>query len=100
MNATADDIWDVLVEHAGASDNETNRSSFRVFYAERHARTTVNEFRLIGGSLGFGGKVWFLRRLDGWHWDVNCYRTDETPERLAAIERTNVILEQFTEPVP
>lgn len=37
------------------------------------------------GVLGFGGKFWKGRDL----WYVNCYREDETPERLAIIERTN-----------
>jgi hypothetical protein len=75
-------IYDVLVRHAGATEHD--RIGFVV------AHTTDGgcwEFR-FQGSLGFGGKF----RNDAGRWRVDCYREDETPERLAVIEATNLAL--------
>lgn len=81
----ANAIYDVLVREAGA--NESDRLSF-VVYVTSSERWPL-EFRFMG-SLGFGGKFW-LTRHDPMYY-VNCYREDETPERLATIERTNAAL--------
>jgi hypothetical protein len=67
----ADEVYTVLVNEAGATNSESDRMQFRAFW-ERDV----------------GGKLWKGRR----DWRVNCYREDETPERLAVIERTNAAL--------
>lgn len=77
----ADVIYDVLVEEVGA--REDDRETFV------HMQTRdegCREYRFMG-SLGFGGKFW-----DSGDWWVGCYRENETPERLAAIERANARL--------
>ena len=71
-------IYDVLVEECGANDDQSNRTQWDVFWSDHHRFNT--EYRFIG-ALGFGGKFW---RANG-RWYVNCYRENETPERLAMI---------------
>lgn len=78
----ANAVFDVLVEHAGAS--EYGRDEF----VQLHVEGRCDEFRFIG-SLGFGGKFW---RRD---WRVSCYREDVTPERVEAIRVTNEALERL-----
>ena len=78
---TSDEVWDVLVELAGAS--EERRSDF-VRYAELTPEGDL-EWR-FQGSLGFGGKVW---SLVGDNWRVDCYPEDSTPERRAVIDAVN-----------
>ncbi len=87
-------IWQVLVDHAGASDDEWDRLAF----IQHHTLTAEPEWRIFG-SLGFGGK---FRRNRLWiggtrteSWTVDCYREDETPERLAVIETTNEALAEL-----
>ncbi len=87
-------IWQVLVDHAGASDDPYDRANF----IHSHAESFVQEWRFIG-TLGLGGK---FRRTRGWQepdgrgrWYVDCYREDETPERLAVIEATNEALAEL-----
>jgi hypothetical protein len=75
----ANAVYDVLVEHAGASEEQ--RDEFVIM----HVNGRCDEYRFIG-SLGFGGKFW---RHD---WRVSCYREDETPERVEAIRITNEAL--------
>ena len=77
-------VWGILVNHAGAEDTDFNWVSFRQWFDKAFAKGG-DEYRFIG-SLGFGGKFW-LHHRDGMY--VTCYREDETPERLAAIEATN-----------
>lgn len=91
----ANAVWDILVEHAGASDNPDvgERESFVHLQTTRH----LTEYRFIG-NLGSGGKFWrnTSKRPDGsWGemWYINCYRESETPERLAAIQAANEALE-------
>lgn len=72
----ANSIYDILVEECGAHPNSRNEFV-----------TTVNgtaEYRFIG-NLGFGGKFWNANK----RFYVNCHREDETPNALAAIEKTN-----------
>lgn len=85
----AEAIWTILVEEAGASADLDKRRGFVMVETRRR----VDEYRFVG-HLGFGGKFWRNpgTRPDGsWgeRWYVNCYREDETPERKAAIARTN-----------
>lgn len=77
----ANAVWDVLVEHAGAS--EDGREDF-VFHQTAGGCT---EYR-FQGSLGFGGKFW---NANG-RWYVSAYREDTTPGRASAIDLTNAAL--------
>lgn len=93
----AESVWTVLVEECGA----TSTHGFLQLQTEEY----ITEWRFMG-ALGFGGKFWRTRshRPDGswgdW-WHVNCYREDETPERLAMIERANARLWKLqTRPLP
>lgn len=79
----AERVYNILVEHAGASPDPDERLAFTSLQVVEH----VPEYRFIGG-LGFGGKFW----IDSDRWFVTCYREDETPARLAMIETTNQAL--------
>ncbi len=89
--AEAAAIWQVLVDHAGAYDDPHDRASF----VHSQAEGVIQEWRFMG-VLGGGGK---FRRNRVWigstcteSWTVDCYPEDETPERLAVIEKTNAAL--------
>lgn len=79
----ANAIYDVLVQHAGAS--EEGRDAFVVV----QVNTSPDEFR-FGGALGFGGKFWHDR--DGWR--VSAYAEDARrwPEMRDVIDVTNAAL--------
>lgn len=80
---TAQQVYDLLIEHCGAHPDDKGQ------FVQAHVRSHVEEFRFMG-DLGFGGKFW--RDPDPQHgerWRVTCYREDETPERVKAIEDTN-----------
>jgi hypothetical protein len=76
MNWSA--IYDILQTECGATDYW--RENFCYAMQEQDCR----EYR-FQGSLGFGGKLY--NNHGKLH--VSCYREDETPERLAAIDRAN-----------
>jgi hypothetical protein len=76
----ADDVYDVLVEEAGASEDWR-----RTFVYSHTIQPTTSEFRFIG-TLGMGGKFWSS------NYTVSCYPEDETPERLETINRINARL--------
>lgn len=76
----ANAVYDVLVEHAGAS--EADRADFALYVS-----CGVTEYRFQGG-LGFGGKFW----TSGGRWYVTCYREDLTADRQRAIDVTNAAL--------
>ncbi len=78
----ANAVYDVLAEHAGASEGQRDEFAFM------HVNGCCDEYRFIG-SLGFGGKFW---RRD---WRVSCYREDETPERVEAIRVANDALAEL-----
>lgn len=78
----ANQIWDVLVEHAGA--RECYRTEFLVTALSGHDV----EFR-FQGHLGFGGKV---RRSYRSLWSIDCYPEDRNPERDRIMERVNRVL--------
>lgn len=82
----ANQIFDILVKECGAS--EYWRNNFVHIHSEPHGRCQEYRFQ---GSLGFGGK--FRNRENRWF--VDCYKEDETPERLETIKRTNDLLKQL-----
>lgn len=83
MNADlANKIFDLLESIGGA--HESMRSDF----VHNHTEATCDEYR-FQGHLGFGGKY---RR---WKNGVDCYREDETPERLDIIKRLNEALQKL-----
>lgn len=78
-------VWDILVEHAGVRADPLNRETFvRTFLAPKHRAT---EWR-FGGHFGHGGKFW----RNAGRFYIACYREDETPKRLAIIEKVNKLL--------
>ena len=91
--ATAKAIYDLLVDYAGAVDDESDRYQFEQSYLETKAGKAI-EYR-FSGSLGFGGKIWYSR--DG-GWYVNCYREDENAARLKIVAATNAALARFNSP--
>ncbi len=80
---TADQIWTILVQEAGA--HEADRAAF-VF----HQKRGCCEWR-FQGLLGFGGKFW----NNAGRWYVTCYSEDETPRTLEVVEQTNRRLESL-----
>ncbi len=86
--AKADAVYDVLVEHAGASDMVSAREEFVQLQTDRHCP----EYRFVG-LLGFGGKFRRGGRSDRWY--VDCYPEDLTPQRQAAIDTTIKALEDL-----
>lgn len=76
-----DAIYEILVEECGAAPANQWQSSFVDWFEKG---SDPDEWR-FSGWLGFGGKFWHNRgKLY-----VNCYREDETPDRLDMIERAN-----------
>ena len=79
MEATNwDKVYTILVEECGAAESE------REYFVSQHTEEHIREWR-FGGSLGFGGKF----RDNGNGLSVDCYREDETPKRIAAVEGAN-----------
>lgn len=83
----AKEIWQVLVDHAHASNDGVDQETF-VQYATGLA--DIKEYR-FKGALGFGGKV----RLNHARWSVDCYPEDANPERVRMIEATNQALAEL-----
>ncbi len=86
----ADAVYDVLVEHCGAS--ESNRTNFTFFIAPME----VAEYRFVG-ALGFGGKFRRSGREDRWY--VDCCEEDLTDERQRMIDAANKVLAVLRERV-
>lgn len=100
---TANQVYDILVEHAGLADHDYEREAF--VHSQTHDHPVLGhttEYRFIG-SLGFGGKFWRTpgRAYDGaWStevWRVDFYPEDSTPERLNVKEATNAALSKLRE---
>lgn len=86
----AEKVYAVLVQHAGARDDEDELNGF-VFHQSRE--NPPQEWRFCG-KLGFGGKLW--RRSYGKpSLYVTCYKEDETEERRLIIDATNRALEDL-----
>lgn len=79
----ANAIWDVLVEHAGASQGG------RADFVDVETWQDCAEYRFMG-ALGFGGKFWRNRG----RWYVTAYPEDVKgrSERQQAIDATNAAL--------
>ena len=75
-------VYDVLIEHAGASKDGDTRLSFVLYYTDPNRQAT--EFRFCG-TLGMGGKF----RANRGKYYVTCYQEDETPRRLKVMDETN-----------
>lgn len=83
----ANEVYDVLVKYAGASEAPYERKDF----ARHQTREVCPEYRFMG-HLGFGGKFWRGHREIGY---VNCYNEDESSGRIAKIAQTNVELSKI-----
>ncbi len=77
-------VYDLLVQHCGA--REVTRANF--IYHHARCKEGCDEFRFCG-DLGHGGKYYSRESR------VTCYKEDETPERLAAIEAGNHALKKL-----
>lgn len=82
----AANVYSILVEECGASARAEEQLSFAIYMTDEFP---IKEWR-FQGTLGFGGKC----RVNSNHNYpyVTCYPEDETPARLAAIERANARL--------
>jgi len=78
------EVYDILVIVCGAPEHPFDRRTFV------SSGNDITEWRFCG-SLGFGGKFW----NNNGRLYVSCYREDETPEKLRAIDRANEKLEKF-----
>lgn len=78
-------VYQILVEECGASTTSTGPMSF-IFEFTSDRPCTEWRFQ---GFLGFGGKFRYPRM------SVDCYREDETPDRLKAIAAANKRLTAF-----
>ena len=81
-------IYDILVQECGVLEGKDNYN--RECFVSHQTTEEVIEWRFCG-KLGFGGKFW----RNGGKMYVNCYREDETPERLKMIEAANKRLEDL-----
>jgi hypothetical protein len=76
-------VYAVLKDECGAQGGSMEDGfvyEFTISESNQYGPTTEWRFQ---GSLGFGGKFRYPKM------SVDCYREDETPARLAAIERAN-----------
>jgi hypothetical protein len=89
----ANAVYDVLVQHAGASDHQGTFA--RGHFVATETEECVREYRFMG-ALGGGGK--FRRDYRGGVrdcWYVSCYPEDLTPARQAAVDATNAALAEL-----
>ena len=80
-------IYDILVEHCGASDAPNARWAF---VQNQVAASPPDEYR-FQGARGFGGKCWSVG------WRVGCYPEDRNEERQAMIVAANAALLRMLE---
>jgi hypothetical protein len=80
-----DSIYSILVNIGGAS--ESMRGSFVQNHEDE--RLPCTEWRFCG-HLGFGGK--YRSKTN----NVDCYKEDETPKRLAIIHELNEVLAKLS----
>ena len=82
--------YDILIEHAGAHNDDRGNARESFILAVSHPKIACDEYRFCG-SLGFGGKFRNNGNRDGVP-HVDCYREHETAERVATIEKVNALL--------
>lgn len=94
-NQILEQVITICVEECGARGENFLLYGFAHHFAEhlRDHPTGYFEWR-FQGDLGYGGKLKYQSH-DGFH--VDCYREDETPERLERIEKANKRLEEVGE---
>ena len=80
-----DKVYNVLIQFGGCNE----RGRFDFVYHHARSSEPCDEYRFCG-NLGFGGK--YRRRTN----TVDCYREDETPERIQAIDRLNTELAKLS----
>lgn len=85
-----EEVWDILVEYAGASEKINDKDSF--VYASIQIEHPYHEYRFCG-NLGFGGKFW---RTSGQFY-ISCYPEDETVSSLETISKVNKTLRELAE---
>lgn len=93
QDAILGELYDVLVQHAGASRDPYDRQCFVLLALNWDYRFTF-EYRFMG-LLSSGGKIWLP--LDGVP-NVSCYPEHETPQRKKIIKETNILLERVVKP--
>jgi len=81
----ASDVYDALVKHAGATENE--KDSFIYHHTNHDKYGETLEWRFCG-NLGFGGKYWSNRNK------VDCYSENLNKETKKIINETNKALEE------
>lgn len=77
-------VLNILANHAGAYRQD------HAFIVAQTSESPCHEYR-FQGLLGFGGKFWNY----GGRWYVTCYSENETPERMAIIEKVNGLLAEL-----
>ncbi len=88
--ADAAAIWQVLVDHAGASADEGGA------FAQYMTTDRGGRPRWYLESFGRTGAFYLSRRGSrDEEWHVTCDREDETPERQAVIEKTKAALAEL-----
>lgn len=78
----ANAVYDVLVSLGGADEHMRDSFVSSHIVENDFLHNCCLEWRFCGW-LGFGGKYWSRRNI------VDCYREDETPERLKLIDSIN-----------
>ena len=92
------DVWQVLVEECGASEERGSGHGFDSFYRYMIEDHDWWEFRFMG-TLAFGGKFHRTRWLhQPDQMRVSCYPEDRTPERVRAITGANDRLARMVAP--
>jgi hypothetical protein len=81
-------VWDILVAHAGALEEDRVRFVQACLKKDRFRHLT--EWRFCG-HLGFGGKFW---RNDGRLY-ISCYKEDQTKKTQKIIDKVNVLLAEL-----
>ena len=90
-NKEANDVYDILVRLGGAAEHMRDAFVSAHITEEKWMNECCQEWRFCGW-LGFGGKYWSRRNV------VDCYREDETPERLELIKKMNEELKKVRTP--
>jgi hypothetical protein len=86
-------MYDILIEHAGARQDNYDRNSFVRCALNWDYRFTF-EYRFMG-RLGGGGKIWLPLHRNPY---ISCYSEDETPDRKGMMDETNKKLVALVKP--